>query len=601
MVFAICMMLAAVHGLLWFRQRKALASLAFALLALSTGLISATELRMMRAETPVVFETVLRWYQVFVCTGFFGLVGFLHFYLKTGRPWLGLLTCMTRTLTLVPNFTGAANLNFREITAIPAIPFLGEIVRVPVGTPNPWMLLGQISLVMLIAYITDASIRSWRQGNRRGALMVGGSLDLFILLGFIQAILVFWGLLPMPITTSFFFLVMLVVMAYELSRDLLRAAELVRELERERAITDAIFDGVPGLIYVYTEHGQLIRWNRRVEQESGYSSRELANISFASWFDGTDVEAVRKEWTSTLASGQGRLETHLAMKGGRKVPYLLTAVRVEIDGKPHLVGIGIDISEQTRMESELQHRRRELAHMNRVSTMGVLAASLAHELNQPLAASVSNASAAVRMLAAPQPDLAEISNILNDISEQNMRAGGVLKSLRVLISQSSPGEQVIDVNNVIAPVVQLVRGECIARRVDLRYRSLDKTAPAVKGDAVQLQQVILNLVMNAIDAVETKPPRERIVQITSSRRHRGIVRITVQDHGPGIAADRLEKIFEPFITTKQHGMGMGLSVCREIVHAHGGQITAANQSTGGAIITIELPSARDNDTIVPGS
>lgn len=244
---------------------------------------------------------------------------------------------------------------------------------------------------------------------------------------------------------------------------------------------------------------------------------------------------------------------------------------------------------QRRAEQEMAQLRRELAHAGRVSVMGQLASSLAHELAQPLGAILRNAEAAELFLRGENPDLEEIRAILADIRNDDHRAGDVISRMRGLLKRRELDLAPLDAGRVVEDVVELVRPDAVARGVVLEL-GLARDLPAVLADQVHLQQVLLNLLVNAMDAVEAAPRDQRRLTVTTRPPAPGRVEIAVADTGPGIPPDVLPRLFEPFFTTKPSGMGMGLPICRTLVEAHGGTIEAENRSVGGATFRVTLPA-----------
>jgi two-component system, LuxR family, sensor kinase FixL len=230
MIASSCLTLALVHVLVWCRRPGARANLLFALMAIATAIFAGCELWMMGAETPEAFGTAVRWGHVPIWVLFVSLVGFVRLYLRAGRLWLAWTACGMRTLSLILNFLYTPNLNYREITALRHASFLGERVVVAEGIPNPWMLVGQFSLLLLVIFVADAAITVWQRGDRRQALSVGGSIVFFVVAGTVQAILIFWGIIHTPITASLFFMAIVAAMGYELSGDVLRAGRLSDDL-----------------------------------------------------------------------------------------------------------------------------------------------------------------------------------------------------------------------------------------------------------------------------------------------------------------------------------------------------------------------------------
>jgi PAS domain S-box-containing protein len=262
------------------------------------------------------------------------------------------------------------------------------------------------------------------------------------------------------------------------------------------------------------------------------------------------------------------------------------------------IGSCIDISERKRAESELLLQRQELAHVTRVSTMGELAASLAHELNQPLTAILSNAQAAQRFLAADPADLSELREILADIVEDDIRAGEVIWRMRTLIKKEELEFAPLDVGTVIGDVVLLAHSDAVLHNIRVSHE-IDPHLWQVRGDRVQLQQVLLNLLLNAFDAMHDCPPDKREIHVRAARDGGRMVEITVADHGAGLTIDKLEKIFQPFYTTKHDGLGLGLSISRSIIEAHGGRLWAENNPDRGATFYFTLPVSSFSDDRLP--
>jgi PAS domain S-box-containing protein len=245
-------------------------------------------------------------------------------------------------------------------------------------------------------------------------------------------------------------------------------------------------------------------------------------------------------------------------------------------------------TDRKREERALEEHRRELAHLTRVSTLGELSGALAHELNQPLAAILANAQAAQRYISRGPAGITEVASILDDIVADDLRAGDVIRSLRKLLRNEDVGFQPVDFNEVIGEVLDLAQGDLIARNVSV-HRNLDTDLPPVHGDRVQLQQVMLNLIMNACEAMAAEESPERRLRILTSREDGSGVRVTVQDTGPGVPPDIRERVFDPFLTTKKQGLGLGLSICRSLVTAHGGRLWLSDNEAGGASFHFVLP------------
>jgi two-component system sensor kinase FixL len=455
---------------------------------------------------------------------------------------------------------------------------------------NPWIVLAQATVVGLFIYSTHASVRTWRAGQRQKAWLAGGSIGLFTFVGLGQAILHSWGIVPMPLTIAWFFLVVVVAMGYQLSQGILEAEAMVGDLQAQKALTDAVFDGMPGLLGLYGKDGRLLRWNRNLERLTGYPAEELAQTTVQDWYRGMALGRSDNRWSQGLEAGRSVFETRLGTRNGDPLTVLISFARLELRGIVHLLAIGIDITEERRMDQELSLQRRQLAHLDRVSAMGLLSASIAHELNQPLTAILSNAQAGIRFLAAPDPDLAELREILKDIAEEDARAGKVIRGMRTLLKKEAGTTDVVDLGPLLEDTALMLRGESVIRNIPIRL-DLGRDLPRVRGDRVQFQQVALNLLVNAMEAMDAVQGRERWIDVKAGRTGAGDLRIQVIDRGTGIPGDQLEQVFQPFRTSKRGGMGIGLSVCRSILESVGGRIRAENNEGPGATFTVLFPAS----------
>jgi PAS domain S-box-containing protein len=255
-------------------------------------------------------------------------------------------------------------------------------------------------------------------------------------------------------------------------------------------------------------------------------------------------------------------------------------------------GVGRHVTERRLAEEALRAMQAELAHVNRVTTMGQLSASIAHEVNQPIAATVTNAQAAQRWLRAQPPDLDEVRASLGRIVEDGKRAGNVISGIRALIHKVPSRKDWFDLNEAILEMLVLTRSEALRHGISLQTR-LAPRLPMLQGDRTQLQQVILNLILNAIEAMGDLDDGARELWISTETEAAGGVLVTVRDSGPGLDLADVERVFQAFYTTKPKGMGMGLAICRSMVEAHGGRMWASANESGGAVFQFTLPLERD--------
>jgi len=255
------------------------------------------------------------------------------------------------------------------------------------------------------------------------------------------------------------------------------------------------------------------------------------------------------------------------------------------------IGVTLDVSPQKQAALQVQVQREEMAHRNRVALMGEMTASFAHEINQPLTAISNKASAARRFLDRGNIDPVLLRELLQEIAADSQRAGEVMRGIRSLVRKETSEQTLLNLNAIISDTVRLVSSD-VLNRESVVTTELDPNVPAVQGTLVQIQQVLLNLIINALDAMETLPPAERRVIVTTRSDKGDVAEFTVRDFGSGLPKDRPDKVFDHFFSTKQKGMGMGLAIVRSIIEAHGGTISGENAPDRGARMVVRLPAAR---------
>ncbi|WP_372521841.1 PAS domain S-box protein [Sulfuricaulis sp.] len=378
-----------------------------------------------------------------------------------------------------------------------------------------------------------------------------------------------------------------------------RLEESRAQIKDERAFLRQVIDIDPNFIFAKDREGRFTLVNRAVADAYGTSVENLVGKTDADFNPNVEeVEAFRRTDLEVMDTLQERFmpEEHITDSKG-KVRWLQTVKRpiIEKDGTVNQVlGSATDITERRQAELEMARQRTELSHITRVSMMGELTSSLAHELNQPLTAILSNVQTVIRLLDGPVPDMMEIREILGDIVTDDQRAGEIIRGLRSLLKKSELKFEALDLNSVILEVIGLIRSDALIKHVAVALR-LTPDIPNVRGDRIQLQQLMLNLAINALDAMRDIPASERRLDIATTQIDARAVQIAVQDSGVGIPPDRLEKVFDPFFTDKPQGMGMGLAICRSIARMHDGRIWAANNTGRGATFRFIFPI--DGDSI----
>jgi PAS domain S-box-containing protein len=367
--------------------------------------------------------------------------------------------------------------------------------------------------------------------------------------------------------------------------------------EREAKIRRLVDANIVG-IFIWNFDGEIIEANEAFLQMVGYSREDLPSGGVR-WTDLTPPEwreqDQRNVETLKTAGTVRPYEKEYFRRDGSRAPVLLGAAAFG-GTRDEGVSFVVDLTERKRAEAEARESQRryrevqlELEHANRVATMGQLSASIAHEVNQPIAAAVTNADTALRWLAAQPPNLDKARQALGRIVENGNRASEVIGRIRSLIKKEPPRQDRLEINETIMEVVALTRGEVLKNEVSVRTR-LEEGLPPVQGDRVQLQQVVLNLIINAAEAMTGAEEGTRELLISTGEAESEGVLVAVADSGPGLGPASFERLFEAFYTTKSSGLGMGLPICRSIIEAHGGRLWASANVPRGAVFQFTVPA-----------
>ncbi len=337
--------------------------------------------------------------------------------------------------------------------------------------------------------------------------------------------------------------------------------------------------------------GPVLDVNERWQQLFGYRRAEVIGktarqLDLYACEPGAAAQSDRSQGPDVVRD----LEAQMRTREGAILNTVVSWVRIDCGGVNCFITIVRDVTEQRQRESEAQQQREQLTYLTRVVVLGELSGALAHELNQPLAAILTNAQAARRFLHREPADLHEIGDILDDIVDEDKRAGEVIRRVRALFMKGDPLLQRLDINELVRDALALTNSTLIERKVPV-ILELGSGLGVVEGDRVQLQQVLLNLIVNACEAMSATAVRGRRLGLLTCTEGEQGVQILVTDTGPGIAPDAIDKLFDSFFTTKAYGLGFGLSITRAIIVEHGGRIEAANRPEGGAVFRITLPLA----------
>lgn len=353
----------------------------------------------------------------------------------------------------------------------------------------------------------------------------------------------------------------------------------------------------PSGIVVIDNQGRIVLVNSHIEELFGYNREELlgkrVEILVPERFASQHPEHRARFLAAPTARamGAGR-ELFGRRKDGSEFPVEIGLSPIQTPEGMLVLAAVVDISARKLAEAEAIQHREEVGHLGRVAVMGELAASIAHELNQPLSGIISNASAGQRFIDRGNVDLRELRELLGDVIADGRRAGEVIRGIRNMVKKGSRVRQRVSLNHLITNVVRMVKSDAMLRSCDLDAL-LEPDLPSIEGDPIQLQQVLLNLIVNAFDAMRDTPLSQRKVVIATERNGNDAIRTSVRDYGTGIPAEARDRLFDHFFTTKAWGLGMGLAIVRSIVESHSGTIAGENAEGGGARFHFILPVSRE--------
>ncbi len=504
MASAMCATLALIHLAIWFERRSQVAHLLFALTALGAAGNALAELGMLKAATVEGYVIALRVLFVPLTLLVISIVWYAWKYFGNGRRSLAAAVTLVWVLVLVIDAFTPFSPIFSEISGLHIVrtPW-GEEFAVAKGIVSPLNHVINFGDLMLLVFVVDASATLWRRGNRRRAMLVGGGIGGMLLAAVILARLVDAGVLQIPYVITFVYMGIVLVSGYPLSADVVRTAQLARQLQaseadlRETEQRMELAANAAGLVVWTWDISRDEVWlSDRDRALFGFSQREkLSAERIRSVVHPEDRQFVRQLVENSLRTGEEiEAEYRIVLPDG-KVRWVTRRGRVEFggDGKPAWErGVLMDITEKHRARQETQQLRQEIAHVGRVSTMGQLASALAHELNQPLGAILRNAEAAELFMQNEPPDLDEIRAILADIRKDDQRAGTVIDRMRALLKRHNLDTRPLEVVTLVSEVAALVRADAAARHVKIEV-NVWPGLPPVNGDRVHLQQVLLNL------------------------------------------------------------------------------------------------------------
>lgn len=395
-----------------------------------------------------------------------------------------------------------------------------------------------------------------------------------------------------PDGTTRFYEVILQPAVVDGRREMMGSLVDVTEQTVALAETSAILDTAVDGIVIIDERGTIQTFNQAASDLFGYSSDEVVGQSVNMLMTATDAHHHDGYLQKYLATGRASIigigrELVALTANGERVPIYLAVSDIQLDGRRRFAGIIRNLTEQHAAREALASQREKLAHVGRLSTMGEMTASIAHEINQPLTAISMYAQACIKLLDR-DGTTDKVKEALEKLNTQSLRAGAVIERIQRFARAQESSKELVDVNELVADLLKLAESDARMHNIELELE-LASGLPPVFADPVQIQQVILNLIRNGIDAMNEIGCRNGRTILIESRMAGGNVELLVSDQGPGVADNQSDLLFTPFHTTKKEGMGMGLSICRSIISEHGGELRFRNNTGNGACFYFSLP------------
>ncbi len=593
MVAGACGVLCFTHLLLWLREPRRRYFLLSAVMAFVSSVGALNEMRLMQTATIPEYVTLLRVGNVVVGVMLVAMAWFVRGYLRAGRRWLAAAITALWSVGLVFNIFSPASLTFAEITSLdPRLTFWGEEFYLAVGVAHPAKYLADLASLFIMIYVVDATLGAWRQGARRSALVVGGSITLFIVAAGIHTPLVDAGVVHTPPMISIAFLAIVLALSYQIADDASRTLLLARRIRASEQRWRTLIENVQLVVLDVGPDGRVRGANPHFETLTGRTQTDVRGLPVEELVAADEALELRdrvcaadrrpprphSRWRLTTSDGGTRTLDWSSVR-------LFDAAGV-YDG---VLSIGADVTDEIATRHDLEQTRDRLDRVVRAGLLGELVSALSHELNQPLAAILSNAQTARLYLDREQPSVVEIQSIIDRIVRDDKRAADVIDRLRSLMTRGDIVAEELDLEMIVADVVALIRTQAEHLRVVLAI-DLQPGLPKINAGRVEIQQVLLNLLVNALRSLERIAINGRRIEVAASVNGQRI-ELTVSDNGPGIAADQISRLFEPFHGDRDGQLGMGLTISRRIVEAYGGTISGRNDEGGGAVFTVSLPGA----------
>lgn len=574
------------HWLVASRRPSGRAHFWFALLCLVTVAYVVAEVWGYHAQSALEVVARRRWDSSFAMAFFLLFPWFVREY--TGyRPLLAPVVLSAFLLVpLTVNFLLPHGVIFAELPefSLLTLPWGEQVADLRVHQPTAWFYAGWSGMLAVLGYSLYAAAMQHRRGERRHARQLITALAVFTVLLLFNHV-VNRGIVEFVHTAQFGFLALVLLMGHA----------LMRERQETHQLMQALLDNVPGVVYAKDVQGRYLLINRSFEELFRVKDAAVAARTDEALFPATQARELRTHDRKVLDSRRPmEFEETVNLDDQARIFRTFKFPILHADGTPRAIcGVSIDITDNRKVQQEIRALQGQIWHADRVARINAIGTSLSHELRQPLAATLANAESGLRWLARQEPDLDEFRAILHDIVRDTSRATAVIDNVGDMLRQNGGARARIPLAETIHEVLDLMQSDLRRRGVECE-RNLEPNCKVV-ADKVQIGQVVLNVVMNALDAMEDTRAGQKRLYVSVGPDRNGQACVVVRDTGSGLPSQESDRIFDPFCTTKSRGLGMGLALSRSIIVAHGGRIWAECQPGGGTAVQFVLPLATEID------
>jgi PAS domain S-box-containing protein len=578
---------------LWRGQSDNFTPLLAAIMAFAASIGALCELVMAKSPSISTYETALLINNLSIFLLLVPMVWFIRLRLGTGPKWLAWTITAIWVFCLMVNFIMPGNLTFSSIEHLEEqTSFWGEPFVVPVGTANPLRFLSEIASLLLIIFVSWAIVAAIFIGRGRRALRLGGAVLFFIVTAAIHTVLVDVGSVKTPYMISWAFMAIAVALGSEFIHEVASAARLSTEMKRGEARWQALIEHVDLGVIGLTAEGSISFANPAMLSLLGRNYRSILGQPLFDFVPSALREELRMRISTAREFGP-RPRTNYPLvdaQGNRhEVVWSVVPIRKEAGVITGFMAICDDITTAHQMELDLRESRLAIEKLDRSAALSEITAGIAHELNQPLAAILSNAQAGKHLLGRDPIPTEELSEILNDIVDDDKRAKEVILGIRNLLSPQQGSMAATDFVDVTDDIRRFLASDLMARGVDLTIVHEQKQQ-LIECNKVQIEQVLLNLILNAVKAQSESGSLDPKIEIVTKAR-RNYLSVFVCDSGPGIDPKVHQSILQPGVTTRQDGLGMGLTISRRIIENHRGKLAFKSLLGEGTIFRFTLPLA----------